>query len=418
MRICKSILCLLLIFGMAVHIGPVPTLAAETAPSLPSEAPTVPAESETTAPEQTTPETEGTVPETEETVPETEESVPETEETVPETEESVPETEETVPETDPAAMSSQSGSMSFESPDPKDDPHWFPGYDRVPLMFQTDYPLVPYSDGTLYTSGCTMACVAMVGSWLRQEEILPDELARRFGKYDASNIQRMEAASTVLDLKYTTTFLWWDVEQALRQGKVVIALVDAAGFFTDTQHTIVLRGITTDGRILVHDPYEPNYQSYWLEEGFKNGFDPWTIREGFSQAWIYEGYCPPPTGQSRYPDIQMTQEERDLLAKIIYLEARGESFRGQQAIAEIVFNRIASGKFNTTVKGTLLAEGQFSTVKFLEDAEPGELQYKAIDMALSGPNVLPMDVYFFGRKVTNDRVWGRIDGHVFCYGNP
>lgn len=392
MKTMRTFLCLLLIAGLTIHL-PLPALAAG-----PDAAP---------ATEETAPPTEAATEPEETAEPETGEAPLPSEggETQP-----LPEEEEAQP-----SMNSQSSSMSFESPDPKQDPDYFPGYDQVPLMLQTDYPLVPYSDGTLYTSGCTMACVAMVASFLRQEEILPNELAHRFGDYDASNIQRMEAASTVLDLKYHTTFQWWDVVEALKQDKVVILLLDAASYFTNTQHTVVLRGITHDGKILVHDPYGPNYEDPWLRQGFKEGFPQQTLRDGFSQAWIYDGYEPPPVGQSRYPDIQMSSEERDLLAKIIWLEARGESFEGQQAIAEIVFNRIASGKFNKTVKGTIMAQDQFSTTKFLDDAEPGELQYKAIDMALSGPNVLPMDVYYFGRRVTNENVWGRIGRHVFCY---
>ena len=36
--------------------------------------------------------------------------------------------------------------------------------------------------------------------------------------------------------------------------------------------------------------------------------------------------------------------------------------------------------------------------------------------ALSGPNILPMDVMYFATYPENDRVWGTIGGHIFCYG--
>ena len=39
----------------------------------------------------------------------------------------------------------------------------------------------------------------------------------------------------------------------------------------------------------------------------------------------------------------------------------------------------------------------------------------AIDAALYGPSILPVDVVFFSRNGENDRVWGKIGGHVFCY---
>lgn len=38
-----------------------------------------------------------------------------------------------------------------------------------------------------------------------------------------------------------------------------------------------------------------------------------------------------------------------------------------------------------------------------------------IDAALYGPSILPADVVFFSQSGENDRVWGKIGGHVFCY---
>lgn len=313
------------------------------------------------------------------------------------------------PTEDSAVMTSQSVSMGYDTS----------GYNAkpttVPLYLQTDYPKTPYNGSSLATSGCTMACISMVSTYLTGEEHLPDEFARRFNNYEASNIQRMEAASTVMDLTYTKTTLWTDVMDALEEGKVVIVLLGKKSSFTGTQHTVVLTGLTWDGKILVNDPNGANYKKAALKEGFEYGFPPEMMRKGFSGGWIYEEYIPPEPTVSRYPDMKLTADDLYLIASIIWLEARGESFEGQQAIAEIVFNRMASGCFSDTVRGTILAEGQFRTTKFLDDAKPGELQYKAIEKAISGPNVLPIDVYFFARTKTNDHVWGQIGGHVFCY---
>lgn len=345
---------------------------------------------EETEPAETTPEEtnlEETIPE--ETIPEETASAETTpEETQPEEVIPLPETEEP--------------SLGVSHP--------------VPLLLQTDYPDVPYSDGSVATSGCSMTSIAMVATYLTGTEYYPDDLARRFGNYEASNLQRMESAATVLDLPYEKVFKWEIVVQALTNGKIAIVLVDDRTEFTGTQHFIVLTGITEDGKILVNDPYGPNYDKWELREGFENGFPQEMISTGFSGAWLFNEYTPPEAVDSRYPDIQMTEEEKYLLASIIWLEARGESFEGQQAIAEIVFNRIASGNFSKTVKGTIMAEGQFRTTKFLEDAKPGELQYKAIECAISGPNVLPMSVVFFARYPVNEFVWGQIGGHIFCFG--
>lgn len=122
----------------------------------------------------------------------------------------------------------------------------------------------------------------------------------------------------------------------------------------------------------------------------------------------------------RYAGIDMTEGERDELAAIIYLEARGESAEGQQAVAEVVLNRVIHQDFLDSVhevlhQGEGTAVPQFSTIDLLPAAEPGQAQYDAIDAALYGPSILPVDVVFFSQSGENDRVWGKIGGHVFCY---
>jgi len=288
-------------------------------------------------------------------------------------------------------------------------------YNEIPLILQTDYPDIPYSDGSLATSGCTMACVAMVGSYLREEEVSPVDLARRFGKYEASNMQRMEYAAIVLDLDFEMTMSWKKVMKGLKAGKPVIIMVGKASGFTASQHMVVLTGITEDGLITVNDPYGPNYTKWELADGFENGFEEVDVKTGFAGAWIFEEYEEPPVVPTRYPGVELTTEEEYLLASIIWLESRGESFEGQQAIAEIVLNRLIAEGFPNTIHDVIFAENQFTTTAFLDDAKPGEIQYKAIKTALTGESVLPVDVYYFGRYPKNDRIWGTIGGHTFCY---
>ena len=118
---------------------------------------------------------------------------------------------------------------------------------------------------------------------------------------------------------------------------------------------------------------------------------------------------------SRYACIYLTDEDVDLLARIIWLEARGECFEGQQAVAEVVFNRMLSSDFPDTLYGVIFEKGQFSTANRVGQAAPGETQYRAIYEALTGPNILPLEVVFFATFPENDNVWGSIGGHTFCY---
>lgn len=124
---------------------------------------------------------------------------------------------------------------------------------------------------------------------------------------------------------------------------------------------------------------------------------------------------PAPKIVERYAEITMTEEELRDLAEIIYHEARGESFEGQQAVAEVVFNRVIADNFPDTVHEVIHQKKQFSTARLLGTAEPLQEQYDAINAALYGPTILPADVVFFSRDGENDKVWGSIGGHVFCY---
>ena len=127
-----------------------------------------------------------------------------------------------------------------------------------------------------------------------------------------------------------------------------------------------------------------------------------------------------PTRNSRYINIEMTDEERDELAAVVFLEARNQSAEGQQAVVEVVLNRVLHSGFPGNVhdvlhEGENTACPQFSTACSIGDAQPTEVQYAAIDNALYGDLILPADVVFFSCEGENDRVWGKIGDHVFCY---
>lgn len=301
-------------------------------------------------------------------------------------------------------------------------------YVSVPLYFQNDYPDIMYGAGTVETSGCSITSMSMVATYLTGYEYLPDELAYYFGGRANNNIARLECAAEALGIPYEKPENWHRTLEKLKEGKLAIVLVGANSPFTDSQHFIVLTGITEDDKILVNDSYAPNYEKWDLEKGFETGFDQSSIVAGYQGAWVFdkasmpeeiERYfeAEPEPEESRYPDIQLTFAERQLLARVIWVEARGESEKGQQAVAEVVLNRLASDNFPNRLRDVIYGENQFRSVKFLDEAQPGQAQYQAIERALYGPYVLPEDVVFFATYRTNDKVWGTIGGHIFCYEN-
>ena len=298
----------------------------------------------------------------------------------------------------------------------------------VPLYFQNDYPYNMYGEGTIATSGCGITCLAMVANYMTGHEYLPDELAGYFGSRAGNNMARLVAGSETLQLPFEQAENWDFAYQALKDGKLVILMVDYLSKFTDTQHFLVLTGLTEDGKILVNDPNRDNYDKWDLKDGFVNGFTAGELLQGWSGAWIYDPSAMPEEPfiyyeepvqrpEMRYPDILLTQDEIELLAKVVWVEAQGECAEGQQAVAEVALNRIASGNFPNNLHDVIYGEGQFRSVPKLDEATPWQAQYEAIENAIYGPYVLPEDVVYFATTPTNDNVWGQIGGHIFCYGN-
>jgi N-acetylmuramoyl-L-alanine amidase len=56
-------------------------------------------------------------------------------------------------------------------------------------------------------------------------------------------------------------------------------------------------------------------------------------------------------------DINFMREDIELLARIIYAEARGESFEGQVAVGAVVLNRLESPHFPKTIREVVYQPG-------------------------------------------------------------
>ncbi|PSJ40379.1 cell wall hydrolase [Allosphingosinicella deserti] len=63
-----------------------------------------------------------------------------------------------------------------------------------------------------------------------------------------------------------------------------------------------------------------------------------------------------------YAGEQTETPEQDCLAKAVYFEARGESLEGQLAVAQVVLNRAASGRYPASVCGVVTQPRQFSFI--------------------------------------------------------
>ncbi len=349
------------------------------------------------APEETTEMTEAT-----ETVP------PETEPTTVPTEETIPEettaTEETVP-------------VETEAPKVT--------IDAVPHYHQSEYPDIRYGNGTIATSGSSVAALAMVATYMTDHVYTPADIADYAVQYGGSHYKRLEKVSDLMQIPWKRALNVNEALKAVREGKIAIALMGSRSVFPGGNHFIVLTGVTEDGKIWVLDPDDRDYSAWGVGELLENGFPDGKLIAGYAGAWIYDKtqmpeepfiYEPEPAPEeSRYPGLELTDAEIKLMADLIFMEAQSEPFEGQQAVAEVIFNRLKSGNFQSSINSIIYAKDQFAAVKNLYLAKPTDTQYKAIERALNGPYVLPEDVVFYAKFAVNKKIWGTIGSHIFCY---
>lgn len=117
-------------------------------------------------------------------------------------------------------------------------------------------------------------------------------------------------------------------------------------------------------------------------------------------------------------DITLTEEEIELLARIVWLEANGEPVEGQEAVVEVVFNRMASDLYPDTLYDVLSQKNpvQFCSWKNRNIAEPTEKEYESIRRVLNGnTNILRNDTLYFSTQPLTSHTDVRIGGHSFCY---
>ncbi len=109
--------------------------------------------------------------------------------------------------------------------------------------------------------------------------------------------------------------------------------------------------------------------------------------------------------------------DRYLLAKVIYAEARGESYTGQVAIGAVVLNRVRDSRFPNTVSGVIYQPWAFTAVNDGQiNLEPNQTAYQAADDALNGWDPTYGSVYYYNPKTATSK-WIYSTKYVTTIGN-
>ena len=93
-----------------------------------------------------------------------------------------------------------------------------------------------------------------------------------------------------------------------------------------------------------------------------------------------------------------------LLSRLVYAEARGETYKGQVAVAAVVLNRVASASFPNTVSGVIFQSGAFSCVSNGQiNNTPDSTAIRAALDALNGWDPTGGCLYYYNPRATDDK---------------
>jgi N-acetylmuramoyl-L-alanine amidase len=116
-----------------------------------------------------------------------------------------------------------------------------------------------------------------------------------------------------------------------------------------------------------------------------------------------------------------SQNDYNLVARIISAEARGEPYTGQVAVGAVILNRVESPSFPNTIAGVIYQPGAFSCLDNGQFNQPvASSALRAAQDALNGWDPTNGAIYYYN-PATAQSAWIktrpimlRIGNHVFC----
>ncbi len=110
------------------------------------------------------------------------------------------------------------------------------------------------------------------------------------------------------------------------------------------------------------------------------------------------------TGDKLVMPATLKSTEKDLMARLVQAEAKGECYEGKVGVATVVLNRVESKKFPNTVSEVIYAKKQFTPVSNKEINKPaGAEAKKAVNEAIAKIDSSMEATFFYNPKLTSDK---------------
>lgn len=128
-----------------------------------------------------------------------------------------------------------------------------------------------------------------------------------------------------------------------------------------------------------------------------------------------------PKGTPAVPYASYDADEVYWLSRIISAEAKGEPFKGQIAVGNVVLNRVASAQYPNTIYGVIFDRKygtQFSPVSFGTIYQtPTESAVIAAKICLEGYTLSDEILFFYNPRIATSSWIGRTRPYAFTIGN-
>lgn len=120
--------------------------------------------------------------------------------------------------------------------------------------------------------------------------------------------------------------------------------------------------------------------------------------------------------------LDVTPNEKELMAKLVRAEAESEPYRGKVAVASVIINRVKSDGFANTVNGVIYDPQQFQPVdNGTINKSATKVSRQAVEDALKGTRPVGQALFFWASSVPKDHwlwqnktVTAQIGNHVFA----
>ena len=114
-------------------------------------------------------------------------------------------------------------------------------------------------------------------------------------------------------------------------------------------------------------------------------------------------------------ETKYTENDFELLARVIEAEAGGESDYHKLCVGTVVMNRVDSEKYPDTIEGVIYQPGQYQCVTNSHiNKEPSESSYEAAESILDGRRMFRSSVVYQAEFIQGNKVVEKVGNTYFC----